>query len=93
LKLKDVDDGKYVGAVFIDLCKAIDLMDHTILIEKPNCYNFSALTVDLMKSYLTNRCQLVKHNACQSNMLMVKAGVPQGLILGPLFLILVRYAM
>ena len=86
--LKDVDDGKYVGAVFIDLRKAFDLVDHTMLIEKLKCYNFSALTVDLMKSYLTNRCQLVKYNDCPSNMLQVKAGVPQGSIIGPLLFLI-----
>jgi len=62
--LKDVDDRKYVGAVFIDLHKAFDVVDHTVLIDKLKCYNFSVLTVDLMNSYLTNRCQFVKYNDC-----------------------------
>ena len=86
--LKDVDEGKYVGAVFLDLRKAFDLVDHKILIEKLKCYNFSALSVDLMNSYLSNRSQLVKYNDCQSTMLQIKAGVPQGSILGPLLFLI-----
>jgi len=41
-----------------------------------------------MKSYLANRCQLVKYNDCQSNMLQVKAGFPQGFIIGPLLFLI-----
>ena len=41
-----------------------------------------------MKSYLANRCQLVKYNDCRSNMLQVKAEVPQGSIIGPLLFLI-----
>lgn len=35
--LKDIDTGKYVGAVFLDLRKAFDLVDHQVLLHNLNC--------------------------------------------------------
>ena len=46
--LKDVDSGNYVGAVFLDLRKAFDLVDHEILIHKLKLYHFSDFAVKLL---------------------------------------------
>ena len=86
--LKDVDSGNYVGAVFLDLRKAFDLVDHEILIHKLKLYHFSDNTVKLFKSYLSNRKQLIKVKSLKSDTLLIKSGVPQGSILGPLLFLL-----
>lgn len=53
--VKDIDSGKIVGAVFLDLRKAFDLVDHEILLHKLNLYHFSENSIKFFKSYLSNR--------------------------------------
>lgn len=47
-------------------------------------FNFSKYAVMLMRSYLSERRQCVQIGDFRSSFLPVKAGVPQGLVLGPL---------
>ena len=43
----------------------------------------NGVAYDLLKSYLTQRQQVVEYNGCISDKLLIKAGVPQGSVLGP----------
>ena len=46
-------------------------------------YGVNGVAYDLLKSYLTQRQQVVEYNGCISDKLLIKAGVPQGSITGP----------
>ena len=70
--------------VFIDLKKAFDTVDHDILLDKFNHYGFRWIINDWFFSYLKNRTQTTQVGHYTSDKAVVRCGVPQGSILGPL---------
>ena len=72
------------GAVFLDLKKAFDLVDHNILIQKLSLYLQNNQITTLLKSYLHERIQTVYMEGKYSEFRDITVGVPQGSILGPL---------
>ena len=87
--LNRMSEGKFVGAVLIDLKKAFDTVDHKILLKKLFSYGFRDMSFEWLESYLSNRFQVTKVNECISDMRAEEAfGVPQGSVLGPLFFLL-----
>lgn len=79
-----LDKGNVVGAVFLDLKKAFDTVDHCILLQKLQQFQFSAEALLWFKSYLEGREQCVKVGTVKSNLSPNDLGVPQGSVLGPL---------
>ena len=78
-------------AVFIDLSKAFDIINHNILISKLSHYGIRGLSLQWFQSYLDARQQFTLLNGNNSEHKPVECGVPQGSILGPLlFLIYVN---
>ena len=55
--LMNMDNGNLSAVVFLDIRKAFDTVDHTILLQKLNCYGIQGDSVKLLESYLTNRMQ------------------------------------
>ena len=75
-------------ALFIDLKKAFDTIDHRILLRKLYSYGIRGSMLNWFESYLTARSQFVVFDGEASKTHGVKCGVPQGSILGPLLFIL-----
>ncbi len=84
----DIDNGKYIGAVFVDLSKAFDMVNHKILMKKLSAIGVQGAEYEWFRSYLFNRTQCVSINGAKSNPCNIISGVPQGSILGPLFFLL-----
>jgi hypothetical protein len=82
--LSAVNQSKVTGAVFLDLKKAFDLVDHKILLKKILLYINDHSTLSFFKSYLGDRTQYVFSNGNFSSLQVIRSGVPQGSVLGPL---------
>ncbi len=53
--LKDLEAGKYVTGIYLDLSKAFDTVDHEISLHKLNHYRIRCQTLNWFESYLSNR--------------------------------------
>ncbi len=78
-------------AIFCDLKKAFDTVDHKILLEKLKKMGVKGNELLWFQDYLTNRKQYVFISDSNSFIKRIRIGVPQGSILGPiLFLIYIN---
>ena len=85
---KNIDEGNYSIGIFLDLSKAFDTIDHTILLDKLFRYGIRGVTLNWFKHYLNDRKHFVSYNNTTSVSMKVTCGVPQGSILEPLLFIL-----
>ena len=74
--------------LMIDLSKAFDTINHELLITKLSIYGVSPSSLKWFKAYLTSRRQYVRIDNVDSNSQIIRHGVPQGSILGPLLFII-----
>ena len=81
---QEIQDGKIVHAVLLDLSKAFDSLSHEILLSKLKSLGFSSSANSFIKSFLSDRLQQVSLNGVKLDRIELKQGVPQGTILGPL---------
>ena len=92
--IKGKQDGMYTLAVFLDLSKAFDSLEHDVLLSKLYKYGIRGVAYEWYKSYLTNRQMRVKCNISSSgkteysNYMKVTYGTLQGSCLGPLIFLI-----
>ena len=83
-----MDKGCVTGAVFLDLSKAFDTIDHDSLLQKLTKVGFSSSVIDWFRSYLSERTQVTCVENSTSSAKHITVGVPQGSVLGPLLFII-----
>ena len=75
--------------MFTDLSKAFDTVEHSIVLRKLELYGMTDRNYAWIKSYLSNRLQYIQFDEnCRTEYFVVKCGVPQDSILGPLLFLL-----
>ena len=82
--IQAIENGEYAIGVFLDFSKAFDTVDHKILLDKLDHYGIRGCALSWFRNYLSHRYQYVTYNGSQSSQQLIKCGVPQGFILGPL---------
>lgn len=84
-KLKSNTENKILTlGIFVDLTKAFDLINHSILLDKLHSCGICGVPLQVLESYLKNRKQSVIINNNTSCMTNVTSRVSQGSLLGPL---------
>ena len=83
-----IDAKQHTIGIFIDLKKAFDTIDHSLLLREMEHYGIRGTLLNWIRSCLTNRKQFVQIKDIFSNFSDVTCGVPQGSILGPILFIL-----
>ena len=82
--LHNINSNEFNGVLFVDFRKAFDVISHDLLLRKLSIYGVSSSTLAFLSSYLADRHQCVYAHNRRSTLLMLKHGVPQGSVLGPL---------
>ena len=92
--LKNMEEHKYTIAVFIDLSKAFDTLEHEVLFAKLEKYGIRGTTLNWFRSYLSDRKLRVKCKIGTTGQMEyseyynVNYGTPQGSCLGPLLFLI-----
>ncbi len=86
--ITEMDNDKIPLSIFLDLSKAFDTLDHTILLDKLKYYGIDGAAHRLFESYLKDRKQYVDIDGTSSKIKPIITVVPHGSILGPLLFII-----
>lgn len=90
--LKNRENAKFTAALYLDLSKAFDTLEPTVLYHKLEKYGIRGICLNWFRSYLTNRKLRVKckltNGTEYSDWYDVEYGTPQGSCLGPLLFLI-----
>ena len=87
-RIVNIDKGCYNLTLFLDLRKAFDTIDHSILLKKLYFYVVRNIELSWFESYLFNRRQYCSIAGKDSDLQVNPAGIPQGSCLGPLLFLI-----
>lgn len=73
-----IDEKKLTAAIFIDIAKAFDSIDHGTILKKLFQLGIRGKSNELLREYLFNRRQITSHGKVHSDPAIVKSGIPQG---------------
>ena len=80
--------GEYIVGIFLDFSKAIDTVNHDIMLQKLSHYGIRGTALNWFGSSLSDRKQFVIYNVVCSPTKLISCGVPQGSILDPLLFLI-----
>ena len=83
-----LDNGDYACGLFLDLQKAFDTVNQSIILDKLDIYGIRGVCRNWFSSYLRGRKQFVAIDHDKSDVTNIECGVPQGSILGPLLFLI-----
>lgn len=84
-----IDDGNTCLLGLLDLSSAFDTVDHNILLARLEVnFGITGTALQWFRSYLTDRTQSVCIAGHRSRISILRSGVPQGSVLGPLLFLL-----
>jgi len=84
-----VDDGNLTVIALLDLSTTFDTVDHNILLTWLKVsFSISGAALDWFQFYLTSRVECMRRSLARSTQKIVRFGMPQGSVLGPLLFIL-----
>ena len=83
-----MENGFITMGIFLDLSKAFDTINQQILLTKLHHYGIRGNAHNWFASYLLNRQQYSEYGDPKSSSQILRHGVPQGSILGPLLFLI-----
>ena len=86
--ITQIDQGYQVDVIYTDFEKAFDKVPHQRLLNKLKSYGITDVLLKSIENFLFSRKQCARVNGKFSKGFLVKSGIPQGNILGPIIFLI-----